>query len=681
MKTHNASWRISLAAVSVLAVIAQPIVGQESVSAWTPELSMQYHAIQCTAISPYGQYIAYVVRKPLMEGSQSEYLSHIWVATADGAGTTQYTRGEKSASNPSFSPDGQYLAFTTGRTDETQVWIIPLFGGEAQQVTEADAGVGRYQWAPDGSRIYYTMRDSETEEEKTAKEEKLDVILVDQNFKFNHVYSVSVWADESGERTTTRLTSGNYHVTSFDVSPDGATIVFAHQSDPRINTGRLSGDISTVPSDSGAMSPLVITNGVNSNPFFSPDGRSVAFRSTGNQPEPIGLGDVYVVSSGGGTPRKLAETHDRSPGIMGWTGNGSAVLVSEATGTTRGVFAVPADGGAPYAVTSGEGVIGSVSFSKDAQHMAFTFQTTDSPPDVHISAVADFSKRRITDVHGDVPRPVMGRTELLTWKSPDGLDIEGLLTYPVDYQRGRRYPLILNVHGGPAGVFSQSFTGSASIYMIQTFAQEGYAVLRPNPRGSTGYGKEFRYANFQDWGYGDLSDLMAGVDEVIDMGIGHSDSLLLMGWSYGGYMTSFAVTQTDRFKVASMGAGLPNLISMTTTTDIQDYLVGHMGVEFWDDYERYERHSAIYHIANVVSPTQVIHGAEDLRVPFTQGQEFYRALGRRGIPTEMIVYPRTPHGPREPKFLMDVTGRIMSWFNHHLGRSTPTTDDAAVLER
>ena len=209
--------------------------------------------------------------------------------------------------------------------------------------------------------------------------------------------------------------------------------------------------------------------------------------------------------------------------------------------------------------------------------------------------------------------------------------------------------------------------------MLQYFAQKGFAILRPNPRGSTGYGKDFRYANFQDWGFGDFRDLMAGVDHVIAMGVADADQLLLMGWSYGGYMTSWAVTQTDRFKAASMGAGLPNLVSMTTTTDIQDYLVGHMGVEFWEDYERYERHSAMYHIAKVETPTQVIHGAEDLRVPFTQGQEFYRALDRRDVPTEMIVYPRTPHGPREPKFLMDVSERILTWFINHMRSSDTTT--------
>jgi dipeptidyl aminopeptidase/acylaminoacyl peptidase len=305
--------------------------------------------------------------------------------------------------------------------------------------------------------------------------------------------------------------------------------------------------------------------------------------------------------------------------------------------------------------------------------LSFTYEKTGEPAEVYISAVDSFEMKRLTEISQNVPRPTMGRTELVQWKSTGGFEIEGLLTYPVDYESGKTYPLILNVHGGPAGVFTQSFTGNPGIYMIQTFAQNGYAVLRPNPRGSSGYGKDFRYANFKDWGFGDYDDLLAGVDKVIEMGVANPDMLCLMGWSYGGYMTSFMVTRTGRFKAASMGAGLPNLVSMTTTTDIPDYLVAHMGGEFWLDYETYEKHSAMYRIKNVTTPTQVIHGAQDLRVPFTQGQEFYVALQRLGVPTEMIVYPRTPHGPREPKFLMDVTPRILAWFEKHLKQeSSPT---------
>jgi dipeptidyl aminopeptidase/acylaminoacyl peptidase len=651
---------------------------------WSPAVSMQFRGVSSTVISPDGAHVAFLVREPLMEGEQSEYRSHVWMAAADGSGARQFTRGEESASNPSFTPDGAYLLFTTSRSGDTQVWALPVAGGEAFQVTDAPEGVGSYAISPDGSHLAYTMRDPESEEWTEAKKEKRDVIVADTDFRYAHLY---LGPFRGGlQEHAHQMTDGDFTVTGWDWSPDGQYVVFAHQTDPRINTGRLDGDLSIVNAmehapEGGhtfATRTLVTGGGVEGNPYFSPDGTQVAYVSTGDQPEPVGLGDVYVVAAEGGEPRKLHDTHDRSGGLLGWHADGDAVLVLESIGTTRHLQALPVDGSPPRTLTSGDGVLASPSIAADADRMAFVWQTPDDPADVYVSPADSWAPTAITDLHADVAMPAMGRTELLSWRSQDGrFEIEGLLTYPVGYEPGQRVPLVLNVHGGPAGVFSQSFTGSPSIYMIQTFAQEGYAVLRPNPRGSTGYGKDFRYANVRDWGFGDMDDLMAGVDHVIDMGVADPDQLLLMGWSYGGYMTSFAVTRTDRFKAASMGAGLPNLVSMVTTTDIQDYLVGHLDAELWDDYEAYERHSAMYRIANVTTPTQVIHGENDLRVPFTQGQEFYRALGRRGVDTEMLILPRTPHGPQEPKLLMEVTPRILAWFERYLPERRPVTDGDA----
>ncbi|MGY8776986.1 MAG: prolyl oligopeptidase family serine peptidase [Longimicrobiales bacterium] len=681
--------RLSCASVALaaLSVTLSPLSGQETDELrWTPEQSMQFDVIQQTAITPDGSRIAYVVRVPLIEGEQSEYLSHIWLANADGSGVVQFTRGENSARNPAFSPNGEWLAFSTVRNggDEegarNQIWAISVHGGEAFPVTSAEAGAGSYQWSPSGDRIAYLMRDPDTEEEKTARREKRDPIFVDQNFKFNHIYSVAFDPEGAEPAEAIRHTEGAFHVASFDWSPDGRTFAFGHQADPRLDEGARASDISTAPADGSLQATALVTmGGTDSSPRYSPDGSWVAFMSSGVEAQRVGLNDVYVVAAGGGEPRKLAESHDRSGGLIDWARDGSSVLVLEARGTTRHLTALPADGGGARQLTHGAGVMSAASFAAGADAMAFSWQTVDTPADVHVSSVGAFEPSQVTDIHAGLEMPVLGRTELLTWRSPDGrFDIEGLLTYPVDYDPSRSYPLILNVHGGPSGVFSQSFTGSASTYNIQYFAQEGYAVLRPNPRGSTGYGRDFRFANVRDWGYGDMDDLMAGVDEAIDMGVAHPDSLLLMGWSYGGYMTSFAVTRTDRFKAASMGAGLPNLVSMVTTTDIGEYIVAHMdGVEFWEDYEGYERHSAMYRIANVTTPTQVIHGENDLRVPFAQGQEFYRALGRLGVATEMIVLPRTPHGPQEPKLQMEVSKVIMKWFDAHLRPDRPrvTTED------
>lgn len=651
---------------------------------WSPEMSMKIKAVNQTAISPDGKYVAYVVRTALMEGEKSEYNSQIWVSAKDGSFNEQYTRGDKSSSSPLFSPDGKKIAFMSSRNGKNQVWMMRVFGGEPEQISTAENSISSFQWSPDGSRIAYGMEDPQTAEEKKSKKEKTDVILVDKNFKYNHLYTVQLGKDEKGERATQQITSGQFTVNSFDWSPDGSQIVFSHQEDTNINTGFMNTDISIVPADSGAMRTVINRPGADDSPVFSPDGKSIAYVSHGGKSEPIGLGDLYVVPTAGGNSKKLMDTPDRSANLIDWTPDGKSLVISESVGTTVQVMTIPVSGKKAIILTSGDnlkfgsgdepsvvtksqqGTFRSVAFDKNMENMTYVYQNLQAPPEVYISSTKDFKNEQLSHVNDDLDLPNLARTELISWKSKDGLEVQGLLTYPHDYVEGKKYPVILQVHGGPAGVFSQDYNGRPGIYMTEYFAQQGYATIKPNPRGSTGYGKDFRYANFKDWGFGDFDDVVSGVDKVIEMGIGDVDRQFLMGWSYGGYMTSFAVTKTDRFKAASMGAGLPNLVSMVTTTDIGDYIVGHMGDEFYNDFDTYEKHSAIYQIKNVTTPTQVIHGQNDLRVPFTQGQEFYRSLKRMGVDTEMVVYPRTPHGPREPKFLMDVSDRILTWFKTHM---------------
>jgi dipeptidyl aminopeptidase/acylaminoacyl peptidase len=664
--------KVKIKAMLVLVLVISGVV----LAQWTPDVMIKFKRVEQTAISPDGNLIAYTVSVPIMEGEKSEYLTHIWVVSSDGKMNYQFTFGEKSCTAPAFSPDGKYLAFLSARGSDgkNQIWLLRLTGGEAEQITKVKTGVISFKWSPDSRKIAFTSTDPETEEEMRAKKEKLDMIVVDKNFKYAHIYVVSLDEKEKGEYKVKRITKGDFHVTSFDWSPDGKYIVFSHQVNPTADAWTTS-DISIVLSDSGEVKPLIKWNGSDSNPRFSPDGKWIAFESDGGTIKWAGLRYVYIIPSTGGEAKRLAPTYDENCRIIDWSADSKFVYVSEAYRTTWRIYVLPIDGGKPRPLTPDNGNYTGVSFSKNGKVMAFIYQNSETPPDVYVTDLKKFEPKKLTDVNSDFPKYPLGKTEVITWRSKDGLEIEGLVTYPVNFERGRKYPLVLIVHGGPAGVFTQSYTAAGAVYPIQAFAQEGYVVLRPNPRGSSGYGKDFRFANYEDWGFGDYEDLMAGVDKLIEMGIVHPESLCVAGWSYGGYMTSFVVTKTKRFKAASVGAGVTNLISFTGTADIPSFLPDYFRGEFWDKVDVYMKHSAIFNVKGVTTPTQIIHGEADVRVPVSQGKEFYNALKRQGCPTEMIIYPRTPHGVQEPKFIADIGKRIIAWFNKNLGRDLKLTGE------
>ena len=292
-----------------------------------------------------------------------------------------------------------------------------------------------------------------------------------------------------------------------------------------------------------------------------------------------------MVPAGGGTPRALAATPDAQPVILGWSSDGRQLLVNEIDRPRRPDHRDPRGWHAAVALAT-EGSVTAAALNRTGTALGFALQDVDRAPEPHTARLgATLAPKRVATVQPTFTAP-LGRTEPLAWKSPDGQAIEGLLTYPVDYRPGTKVPLLLVIHGGPTGVFVRSFTGTAGTYPIAAFAARGYAVLRANPRGSSGYGKAFRYANHADWGGGDYRDLMTGVDHVIAMGVADPDRLGVMGWSYGGFMTSWVITQTKRFKAASAGAAVTNLMSFTGATDIPGFVPDYFGGEYWDHLRR-----------------------------------------------------------------------------------------------
>lgn len=650
-------------------------------TAWTPELAMQVKRIGSVQVSPDGKQAAFTVRTAVMEDDKSEYLTHVHLASVDGKSSSQLTQGDKSCDDPQWSPDGEWIAFVTARIGKKNLWLIRPSGGEALQLTDSKTDVTSFRWSPDGRSIAFTATGAPTPDEERRERGKDDARVVDDNFKLQRLFVVMVTSPAKLQSDPRVLASGDFHVVSdgrpgraaFDWSPDGKTVVFTHTHTPSQDDWS-SADLSLVDVATGNVRPLIQSAAAETSPLYSPDGKLIAYLESDVPATWAGARSVQVIAAGGGSPRQLANLQDgggRHTELVGWSVDSSGIYFTEVHGTSLSLLTLPLQGD-PVQICGNPGMsYGGVCLNSRRTHFGFGWEQLDQPPEAFVGAVDGFKPIQISQVNHDLPKLSSGKTEVIRWKSKDGQEIEGLLTYPAGYEKSKRYPFLLIVHGGPMGVFTQSFDGTAGTYPVAAFSSQHYAVLRANVRGSSGYGKEFRFANYGDWGGGDYQDLMTGVDHVIKLGLADPERMGVMGWSYGGFMTSWIITQTKRFRAASVGAGVTNLMSFTGTADIPGFLPDYFAGEFWDKPEVYAKHSAMFQIKGVTTPTLIQHGEKDERVPLSQGQELYNALKRQGCKTRMIVYPRTPHGIEEPKLLLDCMKRNLEWFDLHIRQTSP----------
>lgn len=656
-----------MAVLGALAICGKVAGGQERRSpVWTPAETMNVASVAEVQPSPDGRRVLYTVTTAVMTTEKSELLTRLWMSNSDGSDARPFTTADRSSSNPQWTPDGRWILFTSRRPEHNNLWRIPADGGEAEPLTDLKTGVTGFQPSPDGAWIAYTRPDEPTAAEERSKKEKTDVNIVGENLKMSRIWLIPFAKDAEGKREPRLLTAGNYTVDPrFDWSPDGRTLVFSHQPTPCADDWTRA-DLSVVQVGSGLVTPLVRTGAAKSQPLFSPDGGTIAFLSSDNPPTWAGDSFVYLIPAAGGEARKLAETIDHKPSLIGWSADGKRLYYQEGRGTLNRLSALPVQGGLPVDVDRGDRLCTFARMNHPRTMVGLVSQAPDQAPEAYVARLDSFVPVQVSKVNATLPAAPLGRTEVIRWKSTEDMQVEGLLTYPAGYEAGKRYPLVLNIHGGPAGVFTQTFTAGRGLYPIACFAAQGFAVLRPNPRGSSGYGKAFRYANRKDWGHGDYRDLMAGVDEVIARGIADPERLGVMGWSYGGFMTSWTITQTRRFKAASVGAGVTNLMSFNGTSDIPSFVPDYFGAESWENLDLYRDHSALFQVKGVMTPTLILHGESDVRVPVSQGYELYNALRRQNVPVKMVTYPRQGHGPQEPKFVLDIGERLLEWFNRHL---------------
>lgn len=664
---------------SVYPILLLALAGPVSAQAQAPAAPRHWTVAQClklqnptaVEVSPDGRKVAYAVRAAVMTNDRSEYVNQIFVADADGRNAVQLTKSTKNSSAPRWSPDGRQLAFTSNRDDKTNLYVLNVAGGEAEQITQLKVNVADYRWRPDGRALAYTAPDLPPEQEEKNKKSKEDWSFLNEAPRQNRLYVVELAAKDSAGRYASRqLTPDTYSVGTLDWAPDGGSLVYSHARTAGANDALYSSDISVVDVAGAGTRSLAATGAGESQPHYSPDGRWVAYVATENPVVWGGRKTVQVVAAGGGEPRALPETPNADATLLGWAVDGRAVYVGENDRTLYRLYRLPTDGRqAATAWNAGAPQLLSLpALNATGTHWGFVLQTSDSPPQAYSSASKKYAPRRLTSLNAAMAGRPLPRTEVIRWQAPDGGQVEGLLTYPIGYQAGQRVPLILNVHGGPAGVFSQTFIGSNSgAYPLATWAEMGYAVLRANPRGSTGYGPTFRRANVRDWGGADYQELMAGVDEVVRRGVADTARLGVAGWSYGGFMSSWIVGHTRRFKAASIGAPVVDLVAQDGVSDIPGFLPSYYGKYSWEDPAVYAQHSPITFAGQVRTPVLLQHGEADVRVPYSQSVAFYNALRRVGTPVRLLTLPRQPHGPTEPKMVRIVQETNVEWMAKHLG--------------
>ncbi len=668
----------------VLLLLLPTLLGAQTKRSMSADDLMRIRGVGGVAISPAGDRVLYTVsawehadaKGDTALGDKHDRRSHVWIVPFAGGAPRQLTSSERGESQPQWAPDGSKIAFVSARGTGTgedapkqQVWLLHADGGEGWQLTTARDGIVAYSWSPDGKRIAYLTPDTLSRDAEAKLRRRDDPKVYEGDMRLNHL-----WVVDLDTKTATKVTSGAYTVRGAPSwSPDGTRLAFDASPTTLIRDERR--DAYVVDVASKHLDALTITHDVESTPQFSPDGKTLAFTTNGHEWKaykdgimPRTLRNAHLVTWDIAT--RTATDHaqasfDVSAGQPRWSPDGKHVWFSASDRVWQSLYDYNLTSRS-YSKVTKDVIAGGASASKDGSRMAYVFDTPEWPSEVYVQDASMTAPRRITNTNPWLADVALGASEVITWKSKDGSLVEGVLLKPVGYAPGTKVPLIVSAHGGPTGAHTNGFKGGTG--PGQSWAARGWAVFYPNPRGSTGYGEKWMRGNIPDWGGGDYRDIMTGVDELIRKGIADSTQMAFEGWSYGGYMTSWVVSQTGRFKAAMMGAGLPSLLSMAGTTDIPGYID-----TFFNGMPQYDgslinpsvklllERSAISYSDRVTTPLLILHGGNDERVPIGQPMEFYRALKNRGKTTELVFYPREGHGFSEYYHQMDRMQREYEW--------------------
>src|SRR5712692_7499751 len=631
---------ISVAAAATTYGQGVPSDGQKRML--TVEVSLNLRSIAELQFSPDGGRLAFVVMEP---AKGSERLRRIWIYERQSGAARQFTYSAKSESVPRWSPDGKQLAFLSNRDeDQQQIFLMRADGGEGRAVTKGKRSVKTFEWSPDGARIAFLAPDAKTEEEEKKEKDKDDARVVDKEAKRARLWILDVATGE-----TRALTKAHWNFDELAWLPAGGRVIVKGTERPE--SDEYTERIYSVQVADGAMKEFVAPRGPFGKIRVAPDGKTISYvgpREDGPDPHDLMLLPVAAHAARNLTGASL----DRPVEDYHWHADGSVVLLA-ANGFSNLLVSYSADG-TRHDLEPSPAAAGSLALAPNGE-IAFVSQSATQPQEVWLWDQKSVA-RQVSHLNDSWAQYTLSAPEFYKYKSFDGTEIEAALMKPQGADGKTKLPLIALIHGGPTGAWQDSIETWG-----QLLAARGYAVFYPNIRGSSGYGEKFIEMNRGDWGGGDYRDVMAGVDDLVKRGIADPKRLGIGGWSYGGYMSEWAITQTDMFKAAVSGAGLANLISEYGTEQGPSYDEWFYGVP----YERekvagFLNSSPFVYLKDAKTPTLILQGDADLTDPLGQSQELYRGLKRYGVETEMVVYPREPHGFREEKHLLDRLSRILA---------------------